>query len=107
MMKFIFCIIAILIQPFFAFLVYRKQEKQKAALKMPLLYLSVLYLVIQIVVFLKVCIKIPDDYQIFSYMIQAVILVIFLVIEIAMEAVTAILPECSNRSRHQSVILKD
>ena len=84
MMKFIFCIIAILIQPFFAFLVYRKQEKQKAALKMPLLYLSVLYLVIQIVVFLKVCIKIPDDYQIFSYMIQAVILVIFLVIEIAM-----------------------
>lgn len=84
MMKFIFCIIAILIQPFFAFLVYRKQEKQKAALKMPLLYLSVLYLVIQIVVFLKVCIKISDDYQIFSYMIQAVILVIFLVIEIAM-----------------------
>ena len=67
MMKFIFCIIAILIQPFFAFLVYRKQEKQKAALKMPLLYLSVLYLVIQIVVFLKVCIKIPDDYEIFLY----------------------------------------
>lgn len=51
---------------------------------MPLVYLSVLYLVIQIVVFLKVCIKIPDDHQIFSYMIQAVILVIFLVIEIAM-----------------------
>lgn len=84
MFKYIFCLIAILMQPIFAFLVFHKQEKQKAALKMPLLYLSVLYLVIQIVVFLKVCIKIPDDYQIFSYTIQAVILVIFLVIEIAM-----------------------
>jgi len=36
MFKYIFCLIAILMQPIFAFLVFHKQEKQKAALKMPL-----------------------------------------------------------------------
>lgn len=84
MMKFIFCIIAILIQPLLAFFVFRKQEKQKAALKMPLLYLSGVYLVIQIWVFIKVCMKIPDDYQIYAYLLQAAILVVFLIIEIIM-----------------------
>ena len=45
MFKYIFCLIAILMQPIFAFLVFHKQEKQKAALKMPLVYLSGVYLV--------------------------------------------------------------
>ena len=54
MFKYIFCLIAILMQPIFAFLVFHKQEKQKAALKMPLVYLSGVYFVIQIFVFFKV-----------------------------------------------------
>lgn len=70
MFKYIFCLIAILMQPIFAFLVFHKQEKQKAALKMPLVYLSGVYLVIQIFVFFKVCLKIPKDYQVYSYLLQ-------------------------------------
>ena len=86
MLKYIFCLIAILIQPIFAFLVFHKQEKQKAALKMPLVYLSGVYLVIQIFVFFKVCLKIPEDYQVYSYLLQGVILAVFIIIEIAMAA---------------------
>ena len=40
MMKYIFCIIALLIQPVFSWYVYHKQDKKKAALKMPMLYYS-------------------------------------------------------------------
>lgn len=86
MFKYIFCLIAILMQPIFAFLVFHKQEKQKAALKMPLVYLSGVYLVIQIFVFFKVCLKIPKDYQVYSYLLQGVILAVFIIIEIAMAA---------------------
>lgn len=67
MFKYIFCLIAILMQPIFAFLVFHKQEKQKAALKMPLVYLSGVYLVIQIFVFFKVCLKIPKDSGVFLF----------------------------------------
>ena len=73
MFKYIFCLIAILMQPIFAFLVFHKQEKQKAALKMPLVYLSGVYFVIQIFVFFKVCLKIPKDYQVYSYLLQGAI----------------------------------
>ena len=45
MMKYIFCIIALLIQPVFSWYVYHKQDKKKAALKMPMLYYSVAYMV--------------------------------------------------------------
>ena len=86
MFKYIFCLIAILMQPIFAFLVFHKQEKQKAALKMPLVYLSGVYLVIQIFVFFKVCLKIPEDYQVYSYLLQGAILAVFIIIEIAMAA---------------------
>ena len=86
MFKYIFCLIAILMQPIFAFLVFHKQEKQKAALKMPLVYLSGVYLVIQIFVFFKVCLKIPKDYQVYSYLLQSAILAVFIIIEIAMAA---------------------
>ena len=47
MMKYIFCIIALLIQPVFSWYVYHKQDKKKAALKMPMLYYSVAYMVVQ------------------------------------------------------------
>ena len=86
MFEYIFCLIAILMQPIFAFLVFHKQEKQKAALKMPLVYLSGVYLVIQIFVFFKVCLKIPKDYQVYSYLLQGAILAVFIIIEIAMAA---------------------
>ena len=82
--KYIFCLIAILVQPLFSFLVFRKQEKQKAALKMPLLYLSGFYLIIQFVVFYKICLKIPEKYEICGYLLQCIILIGFILIEFAM-----------------------
>ena len=61
MMKYIFCIIALLIQPVFSWYVYHKQDKKKAALKMPMLYYSVAYMVVQLYVFFKFCSKFPED----------------------------------------------
>ena len=60
MMKYIFCIIALLIQPVFSWYVYHKQDKKKAALKMPMLYYSVAYMVVQLYVFFKFCLKFPE-----------------------------------------------
>lgn len=81
-MRYIFCILAILIQPFFSYMVYKKQDKRQAALKMPMLYMSGAYLVIQIYVFFRFCRIIPEDYQIWSYLIQAAILIVFILIEV-------------------------
>ena len=53
MMKYIFCIIALLVQPVFSWYVYHKQDKKKAALKMPMLYYSVAYMIVQLYVFLN------------------------------------------------------
>lgn len=61
MMKYIFCIIALLIQPVFSWYVYHKQDKKKAALKMPMLYYSVAYMVVQLYVFFKFCSKFQKD----------------------------------------------
>lgn len=83
-MRYIFCILALLVQPVFTWYVYHKQDKEKAALKMPMLYFSGIYLVIQIFVFWKFCIKIPDAYQKWSYLIQAALLAIFIVLELAL-----------------------
>ena len=69
MMKYIFCIIALLIQPVFSWYVYHKQDKKKAALKMPMLYYSVAYMVVQLYVFFKFCSKFPERYSIYSYLI--------------------------------------
>lgn len=86
MMKYIFCIIALLIQPLLAWNIYHKQDKRQAALKMPMIYFSGVYLLVQSYVFFKFCRKIPEDYQLYSYLIQGVILVIFLVLESALFA---------------------
>lgn len=83
-MKYIFCIIALLIQPIFSWYVYHKQDKRDAALKLPMLFYSVLYLIIQTYVFVKFCLKFPEEYQKYSYLIQLAILLIFLVLELAL-----------------------
>lgn len=83
-MKYIFCILALLIQPVFTWYVFHKQDKKEAALKMPMLYYSGVYLVVQIFVFVKFCLKIPENYQMWSYLIQAAILVVFIILEMAL-----------------------
>lgn len=83
-MKYIFCILALLIQPVSAWCVYHKQDKREAALKMPMLFFSGVYLIIQMYVFVKFCMKFPEDYQIWSYLIQTAILVVFVILELAL-----------------------
>lgn len=83
-MKYIFCIIALLIQPAFAWYVYHKQDKRDAALKMPLIYFSGIYLLVQLFVFFKFCMKIPENYQMCSYLIQGVILAVFIILELSL-----------------------
>ena len=62
MTRYIFCVIAVLVQPLFVWYVYHKQDKREAALKIPMIGCSVLYLVVQIYAFFKLCIKIPGKY---------------------------------------------
>lgn len=83
-MKYIFCILALLIQPVFSWYVYHKQDKKEAARKMPMLYFSGVYLIIQIYVFVKFCMKFPEEYQMWSYLIQAAILIVFVILELAL-----------------------
>ena len=83
-MKYIFCIIALIVQPLSAWNVYHKQDKRKAALKMPMLYFSGVYLLIQFFVFIKFCMKIPESFEVFSYIIQAVILIVFVMLELSL-----------------------
>ncbi len=47
MTRYIFCVIAVLVQPLFVWYVYHKQDKREAALKIPMIGCSVLYLVVQ------------------------------------------------------------
>lgn len=82
-MKYIFCILALLIQPVSAWCVYHKQDKREAALKMPMLFFSGAYLIIQMYVFVKFCMKFPEDYQMWSYLIQAAILAVFVILELS------------------------
>lgn len=82
MMRYIFCLIAILVQPLFVWYVYHKQDKRDAALKIPMIGCSAFYLVVQIYVFFKLCIRIPGKYGAFSYLIQAVILAVFIILEL-------------------------
>lgn len=83
-MKYIFCILALLLQPAFTWYVYHKQDKRDAALKTPMLFYSGVYLIVQLYVFIKFCIKIPEDYQMWSYLIQAAILAVFIILESAL-----------------------
>lgn len=82
-MKYIFCIIALLIQPVFSYVLYRKQDKRQAALKMPMEYATGAYLVIQLYVFWKYCMKVPKELQMYSFLAQGGILAVFLIIECA------------------------
>lgn len=84
MIKYIFCLIALIIQLAFAWYVYHKQDKRKAALKMPMIYFSGAYLLVQLYVFFKFCIKIPESYQIYSYLLQGGILLVFIFLELAL-----------------------
>lgn len=81
MMKFIFCLLALLIQPIVAWYAFHGQDKRQAALKMPVIFFSGVYLAAQFYVFFKYCIRFPERYQIWAYLIQAAILLAFLAIE--------------------------
>jgi hypothetical protein len=83
-MKYIFCIIAVLLQPVFSWYVCHRQDKRQAALKMPMLYYSAVYLVVQLGVFFRFCTKLQGDMQKYSYLIQAVILLVFVLLELAL-----------------------
>lgn len=83
-MRYIFCILALLIEPASAWYVYHKQDKRQSALKMPMLYYSAVYLIVQFYVFVKFCMKFPEKYQSYSYLIQAAILVVFIVLELVL-----------------------
>lgn len=84
MTRYIFCVIAVLVQPLFVWYVYHKQDKREAALKIPMIGCGVLYLVVQVYAFFKLCIKIPGKYGIFSYLVQVVILAVFIALELAL-----------------------
>lgn len=83
-MKFLFCGIALVAQPFFFYVVYKKQEKEEAALRMPMVYFSIFYLVVQMYVFVRYCLRLRGEYEKYSYLIQTAILILFLVLELAL-----------------------
>lgn len=83
-MKYIFLIVAILIQFFFTYNVYRKQDKNQAALKVPMMVFSGIYVVVQFYVFFKYLIRFPESMQKYSYLIQGIILAVFLVVELVL-----------------------
>lgn len=99
MMKYIFCIIALLIQPVFSWYVYHKQDKKKAALKMPMLYYSVAYMVVQLYVFFKFCSKFPERYSIYSYFIQAAILLGFVIFEMILWGSNKYIEDVDNKEK--------
>lgn len=83
-MKYIFCGIALLIQPIFAWYVYHRQDKTRAAMKMPMIYFSGVYLVAQFTVFWKICRRIPPDYEKYAYLIQGALLVGFIILQLVL-----------------------
>jgi hypothetical protein len=83
-MKYIFCIIAVLLQPVVSWYVYHRQDKRQAALKLPMLFYSAVYLVVQFYVFFKFCIRLRGNMQSFSYLIQAAILLVFVLLELVL-----------------------
>ena len=99
MMKYIFCIIALLVQPVFSWYVYHKQDKKKAALKMPMLYYSVAYMIVQLYVFFKFCSKFPERYSIYSYLIQAAILVGFGIFEMILWGNNQYIEDVDNKEK--------
>lgn len=83
-MKYLFCIIALAVQPVFAYSVYRRQDKRQAALKLPLLYCSCIYLVVQLFVFFRFCIRFSEGQQQWAYLIQTAIFVVFAFLQLSL-----------------------
>ncbi|MCR4589999.1 MAG: hypothetical protein K5668_04205 [Lachnospiraceae bacterium] len=81
-MKYIFLIIAVLLQLIFAFYVYHKQDKDQAAMKVPMLCFCGVYVFVQFYVFFKYLIRLPESMQKYSYLIQGAILVVFIIAEL-------------------------
>lgn len=80
-MKYIFCIIAILLQPIFILYGCHGEDKRLRALKMSMISLSVAYLVIQFYVFFKVCTKIYIFHRESFYAVQGAMLAVFFILE--------------------------
>ncbi len=78
-MKYIFCIIAVIMQIPFLYSVLRKQNKNISALRMPYVYLSVTYMALQFYIFFKYCLRLPLQDAKF---IQMGILVVFILLEV-------------------------
>ena len=78
-MKYIFCILAILIFIFFSWIVFFKQNKKKAALNIPILAYTGAYLYVQFWIFFKYLVKLPDKYEYWVYIVQVIILILFVV----------------------------
>lgn len=81
---YLFCVIAILLQPIVAWYVYKKQDKYKAALKVPMFVISIAYLIIQYIVFWKYLRHLPLDKKIYADVIQGIMLFAFIVVEFAL-----------------------
>lgn len=78
-MKYVFCIIAVIIQIPFLYSVFRKQNKNISALRMPYVYLSVTYMALQFYLFFKYCFRLPVQDAKFM---QMGILVAFISLEV-------------------------
>ncbi len=81
---YVFCVIALLIQPVIVWYVYHKQDKDKASLRVPMVAYSFAYIVIQFFVFWKYLRWFTGDRQPFAYIIQLGILIAFTALEIAL-----------------------
>lgn len=81
---YVFCVIALLIQPIIVWYVYHKQDKDKASLRVPMVAYSFAYIVIQFFVFWKYLRWFTGDRQTFAYIIQIGILIVFTALEIAL-----------------------
>ena len=73
--------------------------RKKAALKMPMLYYSVAYMVVQLYVFFKFCSKFPERYSIYSYLIQAAILLGFVIFEMILWGSNKYIEDVDNKEK--------
>lgn len=81
LLKYAFCIIAVLVQVVAGFLILRERDKEKAALRMPMVYIGGVYLVIQFFVYFKYCRYLPERYAV---LLQGALLVLFIIIEVGL-----------------------
>lgn len=81
LVKYAFCMIAVLVQIVAGFLTLRERDKEEAALRMPMVYICGVYLLIQFFVFFKYCRYLPDQY---AALLQGAIILAFVVIEVGL-----------------------